>query len=364
MKKAFGSIRIPLQRIHMELTNVCNLNCAFCPKSVMTRPYGTMDLGLAKRTLSEIAAHGLCEKVTFHVMGEPTLHPHFFQILEHAAAEGVKVGLTTNGTTLGGEIGKRLLEYELHQMDISLQTPDEASFSLRKSGSLTFQTYLDHVSTFFVGYHTRHPSSIFKFRIMNTTFKKPEMEARTGPIRVICSAKELRDTVRAYTNRLYGLLGKPLPGERSLEAGINSLVPYKWNVIEILPNIFFETYVLDGWGHAFEDDVRDAWSGCCFGMRDHFAILYNGDVVLCCMDYDGHTRMGNLVDSSLKEILSCPELKQIVEGFERYRLVHPYCRRCQGSHSFLSWLVKPVASVLGLKILKPYFYKHTKLFEE
>jgi hypothetical protein len=63
-------------------------------------------------------------------------------------------------------------------------------------------------------------------------------------------------------------------------------------VVEIYPRVFFETYMLSNWMDAREkSSVRDAWAGYCFGMRDHFAILYNGDVVLCCIDlqrqYDG-----------------------------------------------------------------------------
>ena len=363
MSKAFGSIRIPLRRIHLELTNICNLNCVFCPKSLMTRASGHMDKELAKRAISEIALHQLSEKITFHLMGEPTLHPHFFEILEHALAEKTKVGLTTNGATLGGPIGRRLLEYDLHQVDVSLQTPDEKSFSLRKSGLLTFDTYLNNIMKFFHDYHTRYPASIFKFRLMNTSFKKKKMESKTGPVRVICSTKELRDIVRTYTFKIYNLLGLALPHDAIFETRIRSIVHYKWNVIEILPNVFFETYMLDGWGNAFEGDVRDAWAGCCFGMKDHFGILQNGDVVLCCMDYDGKTAIGNLNDASLEELLSSVELKRIMDGFAEYRLIHPYCRRCQGSRSLASWMIKPVALILGVKVLKPLIYKHTRLFE-
>ena len=39
-------------------------------------------------------------------------------------------------------------------------------------------------------------------------------------------------------------------------------------------------------------------------MQDHCAVLYNGDVILCCIDYDGNTKVGNVSDSSLEEILS------------------------------------------------------------
>lgn len=97
-------------------------------------------------------------------------------------------------------------------------------------------------------------------------------------------------------------------------------------------------------------------------MRDHFAILYNGDVTLCCIDFEGRTALGNLHKASLKEILSSDELGRIIDGFRRFRPVHPYCKHCLGSKSFPSWLFKPVASVIGLKVLKPFFYKHTRLY--
>ena len=40
----FGElVQFPLQRIHIELTNVCNFDCTFCPKQEMTRHYEYMD---------------------------------------------------------------------------------------------------------------------------------------------------------------------------------------------------------------------------------------------------------------------------------------------------------------------------------
>ena len=363
MERTFGHITVPLKRIHLELTNVCNFNCVFCPKSVMTRPYGYMDRDLAKRAISEIAAHRLAEKITFHLMGEPTLHPDFFELLGHARAEGVNVGLTTNGSTLGGSIGKRLLDYDLHQVDISLQTPDESSFALRKSGSLKFHNYFENIMQFFEIYHRAHENSIFKFRILNTTMGRKELESKLGPIDVISSGKELRSVVRRHANLIYDVVGAPGDLRSRAEEKIRTVAPFKWNVIEVIPNVFLETYLLDGWGHAFDGEVREAGRGYCFGMRDHFAILYNGDVVLCCMDFDGKTAFGNIRDGSIEEVLSSARLQEIMEGFHAYRFIHPHCKRCQGSRSFVSWLLKPIAAVIGLKIVKPFFYKHTRLFE-
>ncbi len=362
--KTFGHIEIPLKRVHIELTNICDFNCIFCPKSEMKRPYGYMETGLAKEIITELKARGICEKITFHVMGEPTLHKDFFAILDHAEAEGMKAGLTTNGGGLGGETGRRLLDYDLHQLDISLQTPDERSFAYRKAGARTFESYLEGILEFFRAYHVKHRDTVFKFRFLNTRFRKKTMEKRIGAVDVISSTEQLRETFSFWAGRIYDLLGVAQEDRDTAMRGIKNLVSYKWNVVEIYPNIFFETYVLDDWGHAFNGEkIREAWGGYCFGMRDHFGILYNGDVVLCCMDFDGNTKVGNLYESSLEEILSSGRLGIIIEGFRHYRLEHPYCKRCLGSRSFASWLVKPVASVVGLKLLKPFFYKRTKLVD-
>jgi MoaA/NifB/PqqE/SkfB family radical SAM enzyme len=330
----------------------------------MNRKYGYMDTDLAKKIVTELKENNICDKITFHVMGEPTLHPDFFDILSYACNEGMKVGLTTNGGGLGSKIGDKLLNYNLYQIDISLQTPEEKSFALRKARALTFEEYLNGILNFFYCYHLRYKSTIFKFRFLNTRFRKRHMEKRTGAIRVISSTKELRNIFRYWAGRIYDILDADKNKKEIVLNKINKLVSYKWNVVEIYPNIFFETYMLEDWGHAFDNEkIYNAWAGYCFGMRDHFSILYNGDVTLCCVDFDGNTKIGNLKESSLKDILSSEYLRVIIEGFKKLKVVHPYCKRCLGSKSRASWLLKPIVSVLALKTLKPFFYSKTIIYE-
>ena len=362
-KKYFGHIKIPMKRVHLELTNICDFNCVFCPKSVMKRQFGYMDTALSKMIIDEIAENHIAEKVTFHVMGEPTLHPDFFDILSHASGRRVNVGLTTNGGRLGGEIGERLLKYDLHQIDVSLQTPDARSFALRKAGALRFEEYERGILDFFSSYTAKRRKTIFKFRFLNTRFRKRGMEKRVGQVKVISSTEELRRVFSHWASRIYDLLGVTGEDRKKAMEGIRGLVSYKWNVVEVYPDVFFETYLLEDWGHAFGNGkIRDAWGGYCFGMRDHFSILHNGDVTLCCVDYDGRTTVGNLHTTSLREILSSEELGRIIEGFRRFRLVHPHCRQCLGSNSLSSWVFKPVLSLAALKVLKPFFYKHITLY--
>jgi hypothetical protein len=65
----------------------------------------------------------------------------------------------------------------------------------------------------------------------------------------------------------------------------------------------------------------------------------------------------------LEEILSSDRLGSIMAGFNRFRLLHPYCKKCLGSRSFSSWLVKPLGSILGLKLLRSFFYTHTIIYD-
>jgi len=84
-------------------------------------------------------------------------------------------------------------------------------------------------------------------------------------------------------------------------------------------------------------------------------------VTLCCIDFDGKTVVGNAQDRTLRDILSSDTVGAIMDGFRSCRLVHPYCKHCLGSSSLVSWALKPLASVAGLKLLKPFFYRKTRL---
>ncbi len=364
-KRYFGHIEVPLKRIHIELTNICNFDCVFCPKSEMKRPPGFMDADLAKGIIDTVKTNEICKKITFHVMGEPTLHPKFFEILEYARTQDVNVGLTTNGTGLIGKAGRRLVDYDLHQIDVSFQTPDEKSFRLRKAGNISFDDYVEGVLGFLSAYNIKEKKTTFKFRFLNTKFCGSDMHKKMDSQNINSTNRDLLKTFRYWAESIYDVLGvNGAEREKALKE-IGKLASYRWNVVQVHDNIFFETYILTSWIDASADsDIRDAWSGYCFGMRDHFSILYNGDVVLCCMDFNGKTGIGNLKNNSLQEILSTPELKNIIEGFKKYWIVHPYCKKCLGSKTFAGWLFKPIGYTLSQNVLKPFFYKQSSIWKQ
>ncbi len=329
----------------------------------MTRPLGFMDGKLAFSALDQIAEADLADKVTFHVMGEPLLHPQFFEIVDHAKEIGVKVGLTTNGALLTPKMIERLAARELHQIDISLQTPDAESFRATRGTNMDFEKYTRGVLDLLAACRQTENPPIFKIRVMTTAFAKG-MRSQLGIPPFLASSRALRETIFEWTRMIYDRLSIPLDSPGILSK-INKIKIYAWNVVELYPKIFIETYVLTDWGNAFsQEKIVEAERGYCFGMRDHFAVLYSGEVTLCCVDYDGRTVIGDLNKASLMDILGCPALKEIALGFQKGRLEHPHCRRCLGSRSKLSAKVKPYLSVLGLKVLKPFFYRQIRIYED
>ena len=126
-----------LKRVYLEITNVCNLACSFCP--------GTKR---QKRFMSETEFAALTEKLRgktqylyFHLMGEPLLHPLLGRFLAIAEEKGFRVILTTNGTLLN-EKGQSLPDAPaLYKINLSLQ-----SFEANEGGRL--EDYVNQCARF------------------------------------------------------------------------------------------------------------------------------------------------------------------------------------------------------------------------
>ncbi|MFQ5560212.1 MAG: radical SAM/SPASM domain-containing protein [Nitrospinota bacterium] len=356
-------VKYPVQRVHMELTNACNFDCVFCPKAVMTRPLGFMKKELAFKFISEISEQKIAEKITFHIMGEPLLHPDFFEILRFCKSKNLPAGLTTNGSFLKGETISKLVDADVHQVSISLQTPDEKSFGLRKSGNLKYMPYMQGVVEFIGKVKKKNKNTIVKIHFLNTRFNK-SLDKEMENVDVISDTPTLRAVLKEWAEKIYALDSLQNNGSKEkVMTGIGKVQINKWNVLEIAPKIFLETYILNSWGNAFKGQkVSKAIWGYCSTMQDHFGILHNGNLVLCCKDFDGKTNVGNVSAGSIVELLNTDRVLNVVRGFKKFRVTHPYCKKCLGAKSPSSALLNQAGSVLFMKLLKWHFYKNERLY--
>ena len=110
-----------LKKAYVEITNRCNLRCAFCPGT--KRPARTMAPEEFARVLDALRPY--VSYVYPHVMGEPLLHPRLDALLACAAEREMKVCLTTNGTLLAARSDTLLASAALHRVAVSLHSVEE-----------------------------------------------------------------------------------------------------------------------------------------------------------------------------------------------------------------------------------------------
>ena len=84
------------KKIYIEITNICNLKCSFCPET--NRKKQAMSIEDFEEIIRKIHKH--TKLVCLHVKGEPLLHNKLQEILEILEKYNLKANITTNGTLI------------------------------------------------------------------------------------------------------------------------------------------------------------------------------------------------------------------------------------------------------------------------
>ncbi len=82
-------------KLIFELTNLCNFHCIHCIRSE-AGPHQYLDPELVDKILTEVQPYHNVTHVVF-TGGEPTLHPHFIDVVCRVFAHGYTFGFVTNG---------------------------------------------------------------------------------------------------------------------------------------------------------------------------------------------------------------------------------------------------------------------------
>jgi radical SAM protein with 4Fe4S-binding SPASM domain len=277
------------KKVYIEITNVCNLKCTFCP--VTKRPPTFMDAVSFTRILDQIAPY--TDYCYLHVKGEPLLHPDLDKFLDIACAKGIKVNITTNGTLIGQMKDKLISKSALRQINFSLHSFDA------NSGSVSKEEYMADILSFAKEARV-HSNILISLRFWNLDGN--DMENAKN--------RELYRIIEREFNLQSGILEKPSDGRG----------------MEIADGIYVNRDHLFTWPDL--DEKEDDGEGSCYGLRDQIAILADGTVVPCCLDGEGVIDLGNIYMTGFKAILESDRARNIAEGFKNKKAVEELCRKC------------------------------------
>lgn len=267
-----------ITRCYLEITNVCNLNCVFCPKT--TREKHSMTLDEFDTLTTRLA--GEVRFLYFHLMGEPFLHPLLPEFILMARRKGFTPVITTNGTLLAQR--GDLLDALPHKLQISLHSHEG-------NGKDNPEQYIDEVMAFAKDAAQR--GCIVVLRLWN----EGGLNRMNGSILDMIAECQ----PRPWTQRHDG-----------------------WKLTE---NLYVESDDMFEWPDL-QHDVYKEEEVFCYALRNQIGVLADGTVVPCCLDHNGDMPLGNLYDNSLNEILSSPRATAIYQGFTSHTTVEPLCRRC------------------------------------
>ena len=271
-----------LKRVYIEITNVCNLRCDFCPGTRREARF----LSPAELRLLAGKLRGHTSYLYFHVMGEPLLHPELGELLGIAAEEGFRACLTTNGTLLEEKTDLLLAAPALHKLSVSLHSAE--GNGLEKLGDYLAGVWESALALSGAGV-------ICALRLWN-----------------IGGAEECNGEIYAFLREKLGVHPLELPRPRQ----------GSWRLGE---RLYLERAEKFDWPDL---DAPETGTRFCLGLRDQAAVLCDGTVVPCCLDHEGDVPLGNLLEQELEEILASPRARAVYEGFSQGKPSEELCRRC------------------------------------
>ena len=273
------------RKVYLEISNICNLTCRFCPGT--KRPKKAMTEDELSILLPKLRPY--TDYLYFHLMGEPLLHKHLARFLELAEAHGFKVILTTNGTLLNKQQEMLLSSPALHKVNISLHAFEANDLAV------PFETYLADCFTFG---QSAAGKKLIVYRLWNQGGENAQNQ-------------QILDTMRRH-------------------------FPAQWvkerHGIRIADRTYLE------YGDKFDWPDLNAPEGSnrvfCYGLRDQLGVLCDGTVVPCCLDHDGDLALGNLLTQDMEEILASSKAKAIYDGFSNHEAAEELCRKCGYARRF------------------------------
>lgn len=288
-----------MKNAYVEITNICNLSCDFCPGHNRKRRH----MSASEFEIIAKKLDGKVENLFLHLMGEPLLHPELGKITQIADKMDVNLKITTNGTLLPLALPILKDSARLHTVSISLHS--------------------------FGGNEVRDVGEQKKEKYIRDCFG---------------GASELAKSGKFVVFRLWNLEENGTSAMADLNESVLSLAkdffpPQNEEWVKTHRGMRIATHVFIEWGERFtwpeigeggelkqyEDEIGGE---SCHALLTQFGILSDGTVVPCCLDRNGDIPLGNIFTNEIEEILSSRRAKAMKEAMEHHRFIEPLCATC------------------------------------
>ena len=285
--------------ISFEPTTSCNLRCPECPSGLrsFTRPTGMLKKDFFRQTIDEMYKD--LSYLIFYFQGEPYLNPDFLEMVKYASDKGIYTATSSNAHYLNDENAKKTIESGLDRLIISIDgTTQEVYQQYRVGGNLNKVIEgTKNIIRWKNELKSKKPFVIFQFLVV-----KPN-EHQIEDVKKL--AKELGvDDVGFKTAQIY-----------DYENG-NDLIP----TID-----YYSRY-------AKQDDgkykIKNEMLNHCWKLWHSCVITWDGAVVPCCFDKDAQHQLGDLKETTFKELWQSDKYQNFRSALLKSRSEIDICKNC------------------------------------
>jgi len=271
--------------LDIETTNICNLRCPMCPRTVLLAndefsPLGNVTQDEYRRMIDEGVEHGM-KSIKLNYLGEPMAHPDVVWQVAYAKEKGVlDVMMNSNGTLLSDRMAKDLLAAGLDNLFISFDAVNPADYEVQRIGT-SMGKVIDNVYNFIKLRNERKPDC--QLRLSMVMYREPKWMEQFEAMKVMW-----KGLVDAIGYGYYVERDRNRQGEYQEIPGFHCAQPFQ-----------------------------------------RMFLKYNGNVTICCVDDKDETIVGNWRDQSLFDIWNGPAYKEIrqLHGSGCYYKMG-MCRKC------------------------------------
>ncbi len=285
------------ESLNLSLSAICQAKCIYCPSERgkgIKPPF--MPFQLAKKVVDEASEENFQGIVRFSENGEALLNKDFFSIFEYCrkmlpASRSV---LYTNMALVDKSTGRALLANNLEELNFNIDGASAVTYEAAKK--LDFETFKKNLHDFIDSRNKLGAKCRIHIDIL-TAQKYMAMVERKR----IDLPDDTAEVIKYW---------KPLLNKSDIISVVDK--PYKWALREKMKNP--KTVPC----RKLSKVVRE----CLIGP--------NGNVYLCCLDYQQKCVIGNVINNSIKEIWSSSRRKTLLRflGELRFEEIGEPCAFC------------------------------------
>ena len=317
--------------INIELTNICSMDCDFCALSEIKRGKGFMSDFVFYKTIDEIVEKNLANVVLPFLMGESLLHRKWFEYLSYLAekckTKNIFTCLVTNGAQLTKNNVGKLKKTKLDSLFISCQQYDESGFKCRKiKQGITYKTYMSQVFEAVKDLSINSNIKVSVYYLNSTSV----VAQKTLGIGYVDTNKKGAEIVSLWSDKLkkWGISTYPLEEDIKITNNAEQEIGLTDNF-----SVIFKPFTT--WGHVLRGSKYISPEGkkvydisCSHIDGNTLSVFWDGQIGLCCEDYDAEINFGNVKDISLSDVLNSRRYKGVIRNFLQGIPLLEKCKNC------------------------------------